>query len=188
MRFLYGSIDNWDNLFAEAFRVCKPGGWVESHEASPRMESDDVPVAKNAAMHEWGKFFVEGGKKLGRTFTIIDDDLQRKGATKAGFVNLNTWDFKVRMHTLGREKDLTNSRGQAPIGPWPTDRRMNELGRYAQAALEQDYEGYLLYMASLQGWSKDEVTVYCAHLKQEIRSGKHHPFYRQRVVWAQKPE
>ena len=42
-------------------------------------------------------------------------------------------------------------------------------------------------MASLQGWTKEEVYVYCAHLRREIRSGKYCPFYRQRVVWAQKP-
>ena len=30
MRFLIGSVTDWDALFAQAFRVLKPGGWVES--------------------------------------------------------------------------------------------------------------------------------------------------------------
>lgn len=38
------------------------------------------------------------------------------------------------------------------------------------------------------GWTKEEVSVYCAQLRREIRSGKFHPFYRQRVVYARKPE
>lgn len=96
MRQLFGSIDNWDALFAEAYRACKPGGWIESYEASPRMESDHVPETENLAIHEWGKFFIEGGKKLDRTFSIIDDNLQVKGIEKAGFTKINTWDFKVR--------------------------------------------------------------------------------------------
>ncbi|EON97139.1 hypothetical protein UCRPA7_7345 [Phaeoacremonium minimum UCRPA7] len=122
-------------------------------------------------MNQWGKFFIEGGKKLGRTFTIIDDDLQPKGITDAGFTNVQTWDLK------------------APIGAWPKDRRLKEIGQFAQAALEQDYEGYVSYMANIVlGWSMDEVRVYCAHLRREIRSAKYHVFYRQRVVWAQKPE
>lgn len=93
---MYGSISDWSALFKEAFRVCKPGGWVESYEASPRMESDDGTVTETSAINEWGKFFIEGGKKLNRTFEIIDKDLQQKGMEEAGFVDVKVWDFKVR--------------------------------------------------------------------------------------------
>ncbi|KAF5963772.1 methyltransferase [Fusarium bulbicola] len=162
---------DWSALFKEAFRVCKPGGWVESYEASPRMESNDGTVTETCAINEWGKFFIEGGKKLNRTFEIIDKDLQQKGMEEAGFVDVKVWDFK------------------APIGGWPQDPRLKQIGQFAQAALEQDYEGYVLYMANMVlGWTKEEVSVYCAQLRREIRSGKFHPFYRQRVVYARKPE
>ncbi|KAJ4243547.1 hypothetical protein NW757_011187 [Fusarium falciforme] len=171
MRYLYGSISDWSALFKEAFRVCKPGGWVESYEASPRMESDDGSVTETCAINEWGKFFIEGGKKLNRTFEILDKDLQKKGMEEAGFVDVQVWDFK------------------APIGGWAEDPRLKEVGQFAQAALEQDYEGYVLFMANMVlGWSKEEVSTYCAQLRREIRSGKFHPFYRQRVVYGRKPE
>ncbi|KAI8681028.1 hypothetical protein NCS55_00352500 [Fusarium keratoplasticum] len=171
MRYLYGSISDWSALFKEAFRVCKPGGWVESYEASPRMESDDGSVTETCAINEWGKFFIEGGKKLNRTFEILDKDLQKKGMEEAGFVDVQVWDFK------------------APIGGWAKDPRLKEIGQFAQAALEQDYEGYVLFMANMVlGWSKEEVSTYCAQLRREIRSGKFHPFYRQRVVYGRKPE
>ncbi|KAL2670037.1 hypothetical protein Neosp_014917 [[Neocosmospora] mangrovei] len=171
MRYLYGSISDWSALFKEAFRVCKPGGWVESYEASPHMESDDGSVTKTCAINEWGKFFIEGGKKLNRTFEILDKDLQKKGMEEAGFVDIQVWDFK------------------APIGGWAEDPRLKDIGQFAQAALEQDYEGYVLFMANMVlGWSKQEVSTYCAQLRREIRSGKFHPFYRQRVVYGRKPE
>ncbi|KAH7257840.1 S-adenosyl-L-methionine-dependent methyltransferase [Fusarium tricinctum] len=171
MRYLYGSISDWSALFKEAFTVCKPGGWVESYEASPRMESDDGSVTETCAINEWGKFFIEGGRKLNRTFEIIDKDLQKKGMEEAGFVDVQVWDFK------------------APIGGWAKDPRLKEIGQFAQAALEQDYEGYVLYMANMVlGWSKEEVSLYCAQLRREIRSGKFHPNYRQRVVYGRKPE
>ncbi|KAJ3550040.1 hypothetical protein NM208_g185 [Fusarium decemcellulare] len=171
MRYLYGSISDWAALFREAFRVCKPGGWVESYEASPRMESDDGTVTETCAINEWGKFFIEGGKKLNRTFEIIDKDLQKKYMEDAGFVDVQVWDLK------------------APIGGWAKDARLKEIGQFAQAALEQDYEGYVLFMANMVlGWSKEEVSLYCAQLRREIRSGKFHPFYRQRVVYGRKPE
>ncbi|KAM0437943.1 hypothetical protein ACHAQK_007028 [Fusarium lateritium] len=171
MRYLYGSISDWSALFKEAFTVCKPGGWVESYEASPRMESDDGTVTETCAINEWGKFFIEGGRKLNRTFEIIDKDLQKKGMEEAGFVDVQVWDFK------------------APIGGWAKDPRLRQIGQFAQAALEQDYEGYVLYMANMVlGWSKEEVSLYCAQLRREIRSGKFHPYYRQRVVHGRKPE
>lgn len=75
-----------------------------------------------------------------------------------------------------------------PIGGWPKDIRAKEIGRYIHASLEQDIEGYVLYMASqLLGWSAAEVTVYCAQLRREVRSGKFHAFYRQRIVYGRKP-
>ncbi|RSL84450.1 hypothetical protein CEP52_016434 [Fusarium oligoseptatum] len=168
---IWAIISDWSALFKEAFRVCKPGGWVESYEASPRMESDDGSVTETCAINEWGKFFIEGGKKLNRTFEILDKDLQKKGMEEAGFVDVQTWDFK------------------APIGGWAGDPRLKEIGQFAQAALEQDYEGYVLFMANMVlGWSKEEVSTYCAQLRREIRSGRFHPFYRQRVVYGRKPE
>lgn len=40
----------------------------------------------------------------------------------------------------------------------------------------------------LQGWSRDEIQVYIATLRRELRSGEHHAYYRQKVVWGRKPE
>ncbi|KAM0492585.1 hypothetical protein ACHAP8_009762 [Fusarium lateritium] len=171
MRYLYGSISDWGALFQEAYRACKPGGWVESFEASTRLESDDGSVQEGSAMSEWGKFFIEGGKKLGRTFTILDDDLQKQGMEEAGFVDIGTWDFK------------------APVGSWPKDPKLQEIGKFGHAAMDQDLEGFVLYMASfVLGWSKEEVTVYCSQLRRELRNPRHHPYCRMRIVYGRKPE
>lgn len=73
MRWLVGSIKDWGALFGQAFRCCKPGSWVESYEASSIITSDDGTVKDDSAMGQWGKFFIEGGKKLGATFTVVED-------------------------------------------------------------------------------------------------------------------
>ena len=95
MRWLAGSIPDWNALFAEAYRTCKPGGWVESFEPSPHLESDHGPVPEDSAVGQWGRFFTEGGEKTGRTFSVVDDDLQRKGMEAAGFVDIGEFSFKV---------------------------------------------------------------------------------------------
>jgi hypothetical protein len=94
-RWLFGSIKNWDGFFAEAFRVCKPGGWVESHEAASSVTSDDNTVDPNSAMGHWGKFFLEGGKKIGTSFTVVEDGTQRKAMEAAGFTNIQEFEFRA---------------------------------------------------------------------------------------------
>lgn len=94
-RWLFGSIKSWGDFFAEAFRVCKPGGWVESHEAASSISSDDNTVDSNSAMGHWGKFFLEGSKKIGTSFTVVEDGTQRKAMEAAGFINIQEFDFRV---------------------------------------------------------------------------------------------
>ncbi|KAM0420450.1 hypothetical protein ACHAPT_011742 [Fusarium lateritium] len=171
IRFLTGCIADWEALIKEAYRCLKPGGYLESMEPSATMQSDDDTVETDSAMGQWGKIFVEGGSKMGRTFTVVEDDLQNKAMEKAGFV------------------DIQEKRYKSPIGSWPKDERFREIGQYAQLSMEQDFEGLILFMTNvLGGWSREEIQVYVAHLRREIRSGKKHAWYWQKVVWARKPD
>jgi hypothetical protein len=76
---------------------------------------------------------------------------------------------------------------QTPIGSWPKDPKLKEIGQYQQMAVEQDTEGTMLIMASLAGWSQDEIRVYIAQLRREFRCRDIHGFYRQKVIWGRKP-
>lgn len=53
--------------------------------------------------------------------------------------------------------------------------------------MESDVEGYILFIAATIGWTRDEIQVYLAHLRQEVRSNKYYTYYQQRVVWGRKP-
>ena len=101
MRWLVGSIDDWYLLFKRAYACLKPGGWLESYEMSTVWESDDGSVGENTALAQWGKFYVEGGRQSGRTFTVVYDDLQRKAMEAAGFVEIGERDIKVTVLCLG---------------------------------------------------------------------------------------
>ncbi|KAM5354906.1 hypothetical protein ACJ41O_001552 [Fusarium nematophilum] len=166
-----GSITDWTHVFKEAFTTCKPGGWVESYEVMSVMQSDDDTIPPGSAMETWGQIFLEGGRRAGQTFAIIQEDVQRRGMESAGFINIHVIDLK------------------APIGGWSSDPRLKQVGQFMQAALERDYEGYLLFLAcELLGWTKEQVSTFCGHLRREVRSGRHHPYFRQRVVYGQKPD
>ena len=64
----------------------------------------------------------------------------------------------------------------------------NYSPRFAQIALTQDVEGYVLLIAAEVGWTKEETLLYAAQVRREVRSGKHHAYYRQKVVWGRKPD
>jgi SAM-dependent methyltransferase len=95
MRFLYGSIPNWDALFDEAYRACRPGGWIESHDSEPIFRSDDGSVHPDSAAGQWGRIFIEAGRQVGRTFEVIPEDLQIKAMLRLGMEEINVLDIKV---------------------------------------------------------------------------------------------
>lgn len=100
IRWLVGSIQDWDALMRQAYRVLRPGGYIESLETSAIMTSDDGSVTETCAMGQWGKFFINGGKKIGRTFTVYEDETQRKSIEAAGFVDIQEFNFKVRQRSV----------------------------------------------------------------------------------------
>lgn len=65
---------------------------------------------------------------------------------------------------------------------------MRELGMYSYAVLDQDMEGILLFIANkIHGWSNEQIQVFSSHMRREMRSGKHHAWYWQSVLWSRKP-
>ncbi|KAL2126814.1 hypothetical protein VTI74DRAFT_189 [Chaetomium olivicolor] len=123
MRYLFGAVADWDELFKQAYRVCKPGGYVQSFETDALVFSEDGSIPEGSPLDQWGKMFKEAGKKTGRSFLVINEDLQRKGLEAAGFTNMVQWDMNC------------------PLTAWSTDSRLHEIGRFSHAALNQDVEG-----------------------------------------------
>jgi len=95
MRWLLGSIGNWEVAFTEAYKALKPGGWLESFEASNICESDDDTVAETSALGQWGKIFLNFGESIGRPFSIVPDETQKKAMQVAGFVDIDEANYKV---------------------------------------------------------------------------------------------
>lgn len=102
LRWLLGSVPNWDALFEEAYKATKPGGWVQSHEPSCIYKSDHTTIKEDSALGQWGKFYIEGGKKMGNSCLIVEDDLQKKGMEAAGFVDIQEFNYKVGSRFRGR--------------------------------------------------------------------------------------
>jgi ubiquinone/menaquinone biosynthesis C-methylase UbiE len=95
VRYMTGSIPDWRTLFSEAFRCCKSGGYLESLEAEPYMQSNDGTVRPGSAMAQWGPMFVGASGMLGASFTMVNDDEQRLAMEAAGFVDIQEYNVRV---------------------------------------------------------------------------------------------
>ena len=95
MRWLVGSVSDWNALYEQAFRALRPGGWLESYEGFAGAESDDDSIPADSPIGQWGKIFINFGETIGRSFTIVADEVQRKGMQAAGFVDIEEVDLKV---------------------------------------------------------------------------------------------
>lgn len=74
------------------------------------------------------------------------------------------------------------------MSPWPKDPKLKEVGLYGEAFSTQDTEGFVLFVADMLGWSIEEVQVFIATVRRDIRNRKIHPYFRLKVVWGRKPE
>ena len=100
IRYLMGAISDWDFLYRQAYRCCKPGGWFETCEVDALPISDDGTVEGVYAVERWNEMYREAGKKTGRPFTVVGDNLQANAVKNAGFVDYTQVDYKVRCLSL----------------------------------------------------------------------------------------
>ncbi|KAH7142157.1 S-adenosyl-L-methionine-dependent methyltransferase [Dactylonectria macrodidyma] len=171
LRYLFGAIADWNKLFNEAYRTCKPGGWVQSCEIDPPFYSDDGTVDDENAIQTWNTLVREGGKKFGRTFCVVEEGLQVPSLQAAGFVDIQQANYKV------------------PVGGWAKDPSLQEVGQFLRSTMENDIEGYtLLLWHQVMGWPKDEYQVFLMGMRKALKNMRIHGYMNLRYVWARKPE
>jgi len=130
---------------------------------------------------------------MGRPFTILLDKLQRKGIEEAGFTNIHEVDRKV------------------PMGGWPLDPKLAEVGRFVQFGFENDLEGEqelhaqrhadersgalmtpiagcsTLVWNTVLGWPADEYQVFLMNTRKQLRNPNIHPYFWIRTLYGRKP-
>ncbi|RTE84034.1 hypothetical protein BHE90_001416 [Fusarium euwallaceae] len=169
IRYLFGAIRDWTALFKEAYRCCAPGGWIQSAEADVEFRSNDGTSERQEVLRLGKKMYEEGGKALGLPFFV--HDLQKKGIEEAGFQDIKMVEYKI------------------PVGDWPKDPKLAEIGRFVRLTLENDLEGYtlMLWKHVLQ-WPDDEYQVFLMSIRNAIRNRKIHSYFMVRYLYGRKPE
>lgn len=173
MRIMIGSFDpgEWDRVYKQCYDKLRPGGWIEQLEAHPGVECDDGSLPEDNILRGWGPTILGCGERAGRDCDTIDT--MPETIRKAGFVDVHEKSYKW------------------PIGPWPRDQKYKEAGMVNFQHWMSGMEGWCMWLLTKFGspkpWTKDEVHVYVAKLRAELKNPRFHIYQRARRVWARKP-
>jgi hypothetical protein len=167
-RYLAGSIKNWPKLMSQAFKFTKPGGWVEFRDFDVKFYTTNGEFTPGCPLDRWADELVEGIKKF---------ELEPEPGPKlegwvrdAGFENIH--------HRLL----------PFPVGQWPKDKKLKEIGAFNQIQFVDNLEGISLrvFTAGL-GWSSEEVQVFLVDVRKDVKNPKLQAQSNCYIVWAQKP-
>ncbi|KAG5753927.1 hypothetical protein H9Q72_007853, partial [Fusarium xylarioides] len=122
------------------------------------------------ALQKWADLYEKGSAATGRTFFLQQEALQERSITEAGFTDVRIFDYKL------------------PVGGWTSNRKLFELGEYVSLTLENDLEGYTLYMwHNVLNWPREEYPQFLAAMRKAICSRRVHGYMMVRYVYARKP-
>ncbi|KMP01131.1 UMTA [Coccidioides immitis H538.4] len=166
-RCIYGCSSDYPALYQEALDHLKPGGWFEQAEISVVAQSDDSSL-KGTAIERWGPLAHKVGDVFGKSFRIVDEMTDM--IKSAGFVNVKKRTFKW------------------PIGTWPKDPKLKEIGLYNKLGWEEGLDGWANFLfTNYLGWTLEEVQVLTAHIRNDLRNPKVHAWQHVTVCYGQKP-
>ncbi|KAJ6003805.1 hypothetical protein N7540_012945 [Penicillium herquei] len=160
-----------DKLMKQIYDNLAPGGWVEQMEIHPTIYCDDTSVPAGNILFDIGPRFDAAADKSGKPMNIIHT--MRASIEKAGFVDVHERNVKW------------------PIGPWPKDKILKDLGAINLSHWLTGMEGYTMFLMTKFGdpepWTETEVHVYNSQMRKELLNPRHHVYQRSKRVWARKP-
>ncbi|KAF2789842.1 S-adenosyl-L-methionine-dependent methyltransferase, partial [Melanomma pulvis-pyrius CBS 109.77] len=169
VRGMSGSINDWDRLCEQAYAHVVPGGWVEFQEPEAWVSSDDDTINQAVNVCQWQLLCNEAAAVFKKEIRIADSLKQRM--LDKGFVDLQERIVKV------------------PIGPWPKDPKMKEIGRYQREHMAMGIEPYTFgFIGKVLGWSEQECKILIAKVVNEVRDRNLHLYIRFFFIVGRKPE
>ncbi|RAL12365.1 class I SAM-dependent methyltransferase [Aspergillus homomorphus CBS 101889] len=166
-RYMCGSIQDWPRLLGRAYEQTRVGGWVEFQEFHLVNYSQDGTLDEHNNINKFYELLREACDRMGRPVTI--GGKLREYAAQAGFSNIHHRVFPL------------------PLGTWPKDRRMKEIGALNMLQFLEGLEAFsVATFTHVLGWSLEAVQLFLADVRKDaMRKGVHmmHNFH---VVCAQR--
>ncbi len=119
-------------------------------------------MTADSAIARWHQALSDASVQFGRPLHSVEAELAALG--EAGFV------------------DITQRRYAWPIGSWPRDRKLKEIGRWHALNMDMGLEALsLALLTRVMGWTQAEVLALCAEVRKDIRNPKIHAYWNMYV-------
>ncbi|KAF4467052.1 phosphoethanolamine n-methyltransferase 3 [Fusarium albosuccineum] len=153
VRAMTGCVPDWVEFHRKALRSLKPGGWIQQIEASAIARSEDGTIRPDSPMVTWVEVFKKMGEELGKTFFACE--IACDAMKEAGFANVS--ERRIKM----------------PIGMWPKDKHLKQIGAFNRQYLLQGLEGFVIRgLTELLGWDFEKAQDYLEEMQTELLDRK----------------
>ncbi|KEF62496.1 uncharacterized protein A1O9_00469 [Exophiala aquamarina CBS 119918] len=167
-RNMVGSIGDWHQLYQRAYDNLAPGGWYEAQEFDVWFQGQAEELKEDSYIFQWQTMLDEASSKFGKRLNCVSG--MKDAFSKVAFVNVRHDIYKI------------------PIGKWPKDKRLREIGVYLQAQMLDSVEGVsMAYFTRVLGWSKEETLVFVARARQEFKNNQKCVYVFCHFLRGQKP-
>lgn len=185
-QLMIGAFQDWPRFFRQSYeyftlrhmykesvmtdisvRFLEEDGYLEVHDIDFVIKCDDGTLPTNSALVRWHNYMHDAASKAGFPLDAISHvpDMMKT----AGFVDVVATPIKW------------------PINTWPKDSKHKELGRWAMENFTWgcDSMSLALFTRAL-GWSAEEVHVFMALVRKDLRDRKMHAYWNFWVVYGRK--
>jgi hypothetical protein len=135
----------------------KPEGYFELLEWDGWAWSDDDTLKDDSPYMQYLTWLNEASVESGRKLNVAPE--LKQWMIDAGF------------------EDVVEKVYMTPLGPWPKDRKLKEIGKWQYILAPDSVEAYGLRLyTQVLGWSSDEAKIHHALVKQQIRDKSLHAY------------
>lgn len=159
----------------QALTATKPGtGWAEFSDYEMRYYADGdgssmPPSSDSNHMARLADLLVDGCARIGRT--VSPGPSLKTWMQQAGFVDVQTRLCKL------------------PLGAWPKDPVLKKIGAFNFVQTYEGLEAFVLgVFTRVLGWSPDEVQVFVAKCRRDMKRKDVHMVLNFHVAYGRRPE
>ncbi|KAI9764329.1 MAG: hypothetical protein M1840_008547 [Geoglossum simile] len=167
-RTLGGSITDMEKLIKQSYKHLKPGGWLEIDECEIWPKSDDGSLTEDHSMWKWFDYLDKSSTQIGKKLNIAET--YKDLITNAGF------------------EDVQDDTYKNPLGTWPKDKRLKELGQWIALGTHEGLEPYsLALLTRVLKWDRAKIEALLVEVRKDIRDRSIHAYFVVHFCYGRKP-
>jgi len=167
-RNLAGSIRDWPNLVRQIYENLNPNGWVEFQEFTNTLYSSDGTLHNDNPLALMMDGLTAACEKVGRTFHPAIS--LKSWVEEAGFVDVEQRSVRV------------------PIGSWPKDKKLKEIGVWTSASLSEGFEALTAVLfQDVLGWDAKELRALERKVQVAVQQRQVHACMDFKIIFGRKP-